>query len=169
MPATQQAPAATRNHGFPDSVEIDRLADQLVSTAIGARKSTRAPKGQGEHQLRRDILRKRNRCFASILRLGFSDLRDGESIEDVTAALYEAIDMLEAYAGSDTDTAFKALIEIETCIQCDEDRLTVAYLCGNESEQTIVGLDRAFGRHIHALSEARQALHQQRYRPKRAA
>jgi hypothetical protein len=169
MAATQHVTSRSTNHAFPNSVAIDRLAEQLTSTALGARKQTRAPKGPGEEQLRKDVARNRNRCFATILRIGFADLRDGESIEDVTAALREAIDMLESYSSDDAVKAFKALIEIETCIQCDEDRLTVAYLCGDESEPTITRLDRAFGEHIRALENARRALHQERYRSGRAA
>lgn len=169
MPQTQRVPAPRQNHRFPDSVAIDQLASQLTATALGARKQTSAPKGPGEEQLRKDVARNRNRCFASILRLAFADLRDGESIEDVTAALYEAIDMLTVYAGPDSELAFKACVEIESCIQCDEDKLTVAVLCGDDSEPTVVALDRALGRHARAIADVRSSLHQRRYGPRRVA
>jgi hypothetical protein len=143
---------------MPDVVAIEKMSSEIVSLAIGARKQRSAPKDRGVHQLRRDVLRGRNKCYLTALRLAFEDLRDGESIDDVTAPLWAAIHMLEAYAGNEPDLAFETYVKIEQELKAEETRLEIEFLCGDRSTSLKENLDLLFGKHAKVIEKERRAL-----------
>jgi hypothetical protein len=159
MPTTVCGSSPRANHNLPDIVAIERMSNEIVSLAIGARKQTRAPKDAGVHQLRRDILRGRNKCYTAALRLAFADLKDGESIDDVTAPLYAAIHMIEAYAGDEADKALEAYIQIENDLKAEELKLEIEYLLGDKSTTLQRKLDLVYGKHASVIEHERRALH----------
>jgi hypothetical protein len=163
MPQTQRPSSAPVHHKSPGAVELEMMAEQITSLAIGARKQTSAPKGHGEHQLRRDVTCGKNKCFHTILKLSFADLRDGESIDEVTASLYHAIHLLEEYAGDHTERSFEAYIQIETALKAEETRREVDYFCGDTSTTNLRELDLDFAKHERLLEEERAAIHERIY------
>jgi hypothetical protein len=163
MPTTVRVSPSRANHTMPDVVAIEKMSAEIVSLAIGARKQRSAPEDQGVHQLRRDVLRGRNKCYLTALKLAFADLRDGESIDDVTAPLYMAIHMLEQYAGGDSGAAFEAYIKIENELKAEETRLEIEYLCGDKSSSLTQKLDLLLGKHRRVIDEERAALHRMRF------
>jgi hypothetical protein len=169
MATTVRPDRPAQNHTFPDSVAIERMSDEIVSLAIGARKQRSAPKDHGVHQLRRDVLRGRNKCYLTALKLAFADLQDGESIDDVTAPLYATIHMLETYSGADVELAFEAYIKIENELKAEETRLEIEYLCGDKSTSLTQKLDLLYGRHARVIDKGRRALGRSRYSGRTAA
>lgn len=163
MAQTQRVSPAAGHHTIPGVVAIEKMSDEIVALAIGARKQRTAPKDQGVHQLRRDVLRGRNKCYLTALKLAFADLRDGESIDDVTAPLYAAIHMIEQYSSVDSAKAFEAYVKIEQELKAEETRLEIEMLCGDKSTSTLQKLDMLFGKHRRVIDEERAALHKMRF------
>jgi hypothetical protein len=163
MPTTVRSNPPRQNHTIPDSVALERMSGEIVSLAIGARKQRPAPRDRSVHQLRRDVLRGRNKCYLTALKLAFADLQDGESVDDVTAPLYATIHMLETYAGTDSDLAFETYIKIENELKAEETRLEIEYLCGDQSTSLTQKLDLLYGRHAKIIDKSRRALNRKRF------